>query len=211
MRLPAPAAHHEAMSALASPEDVLRVWFGEPGSPPLASAKKWFSKDEAFDRALREQFQTTIEAGARGELEGWKATPRGLLSLVILFDQLSRNCFRGDPRGFAQDEHALALSLSALDSGQDRALSLVERYFLLMPLMHAEDVALQRRCVAEFEKVLAESDGDTRDLFTNAVDYAKRHAVIVERFGRFPHRNAILGRESTPEEVEFLKQPGSSF
>ena len=199
------------MSPLASPDDLLRTWFGEPGSPPLASSKKWFMKDEAFDRALREQFEPTLEAAARGELASWRSTPRERVALILLFDQISRNIYRGSPRSFAQDALARALTLEMLASGEDRSLTPVERYFVLMPLMHAEDVAVQRRCVSEFEALLAGATEDVRGLLTSAVEYAKRHAVIVERFGRFPHRNAILGRESTPEEVEFLGQPGSSF
>jgi uncharacterized protein (DUF924 family) len=199
------------MSAMASHEDLLLVWFGEPGGPPLAASKRWFAKDEAFDRALRDQFEATLEAGVRGELDTWRSTPRGRLALIVLFDQLSRNFFRGSPRSFAQDPLALEVALEVLASGEDHALTPLERYFVLMPLMHAEDVALQRRSVAQFEALLAETTGETKDLMTVAVDYAKRHAAIVERFGRFPHRNAILGRTSTLEEVEFLKQPGSSF
>jgi len=199
------------MSALASPDDLLRAWFGEPGSPPLASSKQWFTKDDAFDRALRDRFEATLEAGARGELAAWRSTPRGRLALIVLFDQLSRNIFRGSPRAFTQDALALALTLDALASEEDRALAPLERYFVLMPLMHAEDAGLQRRCVAEFERLLAEVPEDLKGFLATAVEYAKRHAAIVERFGRFPHRNAVLGRTSTPEEIEFLKQPGSSF
>jgi uncharacterized protein (DUF924 family) len=196
---------------LASPDDLLRVWFGEPGSSPFASSKKWFTKDEAFDRALREQFEETLDAAARGELDGWRASPREEVALVILLDQISRNIHRGTPRSFAQDELSRAVTLEMLAKGVDRTLGLAERYFVLMPLMHAEDVALQRRCVAEFEALLADTSEEARAMLTSAVDYAKKHAVIVERFGRFPHRNAILGRASTPEEIEFLGQPGSSF
>ena len=209
---PAPLeAHHGRMNAMTSPDNLLHLWFGEPGSPPLAVSKQWFTKDEAFDRALRERFGPALEAGVRGELSSWTETPRGRLTLIVLFDQLSRNIFRNTPRAFAQDGLALALTHEALAGGDLGALTPVERYFVLMPLMHAEDVALQRRCVAEFEKLLAEAPGELTGLMTSAVDYAKRHAAIVERFGRFPHRNAILGRASTAEEVEFLKQPGSSF
>lgn len=199
------------MHAITSPEDLLQVWFGAPGADPLAASKRWFAKDDAFDRALREQFEPTLEAGVRGELSSWATTARGRLALVILFDQLSRNLFRRSPRSFAQDGLALAITLAMLADGEDRALAPTERYFVLMPLMHAEDAALQQRCVAAFEALLAEAPAWAKGLFTGAVDYAKRHAVIVERFGRFPHRNAILGRDSTPEEVAFLEQPGSSF
>jgi uncharacterized protein (DUF924 family) len=201
------------MSIHAEPETLLHTWFGPPSRPPLEAAKRWFSKDEAFDRSLRTDFEAVLEAGIRGELAVWESTPRGRLALIVLFDQISRNIFRGTPRSFAQDPLALAQTLEALAKGEDRLLTPVERYFVLMPLMHAEDVAQQRKCVAEFEQLLSETPApkETHDLVVNALDYARRHAVIVERFGRFPHRNAILGRESTPEEKEFLTQPGSSF
>jgi uncharacterized protein (DUF924 family) len=199
------------MSVSTSPDDLLHLWFGKPGTSPLANSKQWFMKDDAFDQLLRDQFASTLEAAVRGELDGWKSTPRGRLALIILFDQLSRNMFRGNARSFAQDGLARALVLEALESGEDRKLIHVERYFLLMPLMHAEDVAMQRRCVTEFEHLVAESADDTKGLLTAALDYAQRHAAIVERFGRFPHRNVVLGRESTAEEKEFLQQPGSSF
>lgn len=202
-----------AVSTHVDPEKLLHVWFGPPEQPPLAVSKQWFSKNDAFDQALRTQFEATLEAGVHGQLEAWKSTARGRLALIVLFDQISRNIFRGTSRSFAQDSLALEQTLDVLAKGEERFLTKIERYFVLMPLMHAEDVALQRKCVAEFEKLVAETPEpkDVRDLLLNALDYAQRHAVIVERFGRFPHRNAILGRESTPEEKEFLTQPGSSF
>ena len=196
---------------IATPEDVLSLWFGEPGSPLKEISGRWFKKDEAFDREVRDRFEATLEAASRGACDAWKQTPRGRLALVILFDQLSRNMYRGDARSFARDGDALALSIEALDGGLDATLSPVERYFLLMPLMHAESVTVQRRCVTEFERLRADAAPDLEGMLDSAVDYAKRHAVIVERFGRFPHRNRILGRASTPEEQEFLEQPGSSF
>lgn len=199
------------MNEQATPDDLLNLWLGEPGSPPLALASQWYKKDEAFDRALRDRFEATLEAGVRGELGAWRSTPRGQLAAIILFDQLSRNMFRGTPRAFAQDALALALTTDALSNGSYEALSPIERSFALMPLMHAEDITSQRRCVAEFEKLAAEAPEELKKFLANSVDYARRHAAIVERFGRFPHRNETLGRASTPEEVEFLKQPGSSF
>lgn len=201
------------MSILADPETLLHVWFGPPSRPPLETSKQWFTKNEAFDESLRSQFGETLEAGVRGELDAWKSTPRGRLALIVLFDQISRNIFRGTSRSFAQDPLALAQSLASLANGEDRLLTAVERYFVLMPLMHAEDVAMQHQCIAKFEQLAAENPEpeDVHKLLINALDYARRHAVIVERFGRFPHRNGILGRESTAEEKEFLTQPGSSF
>lgn len=194
-----------------NPEDVLEFWLGAPGSPPLALAPQWFKKDEQLDATIRTRFEPTLEAGAAGQLATWATTPRGRLALIILFDQFSRNMFRNTPRAFAQDSLALALALEALSNGHYKQLTPVERGFVLMPLMHAENIDQQDRCVLEFHKLTAEASGDMVAYFKNNADYAERHAAIIERFGRFPHRNAILERESTPEEVEFLKQPGSSF
>ena len=173
------------------PEEILREWFGDP--------KRWWRPDPDFDDTLRETYGDDVEAALRGERDAWASTPRGALALVILLDQMTRNIHRGTPRMYAGDEKAVATCLSLVERGEDGALSADERYFLYMPLMHSEDRALQERSLEKF-----------RDL-GKGVDYAQRHADIVFRFGRFPHRNALLGRESTPEELEFLKQPGSSF
>ena len=194
------------------PEDVIRFWFGEPGGPPLANATSWWKKDDAFDRAIKERFEETLERGVRGELGDWERTPRGRLALVILYDQLSRNMFRGTPRSFAQDALALAVAIKAIEAGDDRVLSPVEMKFVLMPFMHAEDVALQQRCLEGFIKLRdAATDETLRASFENSVKYARLHMTIIQRFGRFPHRNAILGRATTREEAEFLKEPHSSF
>lgn len=195
-----------------TPEDVIRFWLGEPGAPPLANAPSWWKKDEAFDRQIRERFQPTLERGVRGELAEWSASPRGRLALVLLYDQLSRNMFRGTARSFGQDTLAREVSMRAFDAGDDKTLPTIAVSFLLMPFMHAEDLTLQQRCIAGFEKLRdAETDEKLRENFAGSAGYAKKHEVIIARFGRFPHRNAILGRASTPEEEEFLKQPGSSF
>jgi len=175
-------------------DDVLSFWLGPAGTPPLANAKKWFTRDDAFDAEIRARFGEAIHAATRGQLDSWRTTARGRLAFVILCDQLSRNAFRGTARMFAQD-----------------ALGLIEKQFLLMPLMHAEDRARQKRSVELFEKILAESPPHLADNSKNSLKYARMHADIVERFGRFPHRNENLGRSSTPEEEEFLKGPGSSF
>ena len=199
------------MTDLVEPEEILAFWLGVPGSPPLAMTPQWFKKDEALDATIRTKFGPTLEAAARGELESWLTTARGRLAQIILFDQFSRNMFRNTPRAFAQDALALTFALEALHNGHYEMLSAVERAFVLMPLMHSENLEHQKRCCAEFHKLAAECSADLVAYFKNSADYAERHAVIIERFGRFPHRNAQLGRESTPHEIEFLKQPGSSF
>ncbi len=199
------------MSNFATPEELLNLWFGEPGAPPLAQSSQWYKKSDAFDQTLRERFQSTLEAGVRGELAAWRTTPRGHLANIILYDQFSRNMFRNTPRSFAQDALALALSYEAFENGHYDQLASVERGFVLMPLMHAEDIVSQKRCITEFQKLAQEAPEELVKFHTSNIGYAERHAAIIEKFGRFPHRNAILGRESTAEEVEFLQQPGSSF
>lgn len=196
----------------ASPDDVIRFWLGEPGAPPLASADRWFKKDEVLDREIKERFEPVLERGVRGELASWETTPRGRLALVLVYDQLSRNMYRGTASAFAQDELARAVAMKALDAGDERSLTPIETSFLLMPFMHAEDLGLQKRCVEGFAKLHDEAtDEGLRANFESSAKYARMHAAIIERFGRFPHRNAIVGRPSTSEEVDFLKQPGSSF
>ena len=193
------------------PEDVLGFWLGAPGSSPLANATKWYMKDDAFDREIEERFGMPLELGARGALDGWKGTPRGRLALVILLDQFSRNIYRNQPRAFAQDARACSSALEAIAAGDERELAIVERSFLYMPLMHAEDVDLQHECVVKFERLRDDAPPDLRKFVESGLDYARRHADIIERFGRFPHRNAILGRTSKADELAFLEQPGSSF
>ena len=173
----------------------------------------WWKKDDAFDREIRERFEGTLERGVRGELAEWEQAPRGRLALVMLYDQLSRNMFRGTPRSFAQDQLARSVTKRALEAGDDRVLTPTEVTFLLMPLMHAEDVSLQNECVERFV-ALREVCGTDEKVIANverSVKYARLHMVIIERFGRFPHRNEILGRATTQEEADFLKDPDSSF
>jgi uncharacterized protein (DUF924 family) len=146
-----------------------------------------------------------------GERDTWLGTTRGRLALVIVLDQFSRNMFRGNQSGFAGDERALAAALEGLALGADKSLALDERIFLYMPLMHSEQLAHQQRSLELFTGLLEGQPEALRGYLSSSVDYARRHLEIVERFGRFPHRNAVLGRASTPEELEFLKQPGSSF
>lgn len=193
------------------PEDVLHFWLGSPGDPPLRNAARWFTKDPSFDAECTARFGDAIAAAARGALAEWRKTPRGRLALIILLDQLSRNVFRNTARAFAHDALARDITLEAMAAGDERVLSAVERSFLYMPLMHAEDVGLQHRCVAAFGRLASEAPPELKKHFEGQLGFARRHEEIVERFGRFPHRNAILGRPSTREEETFLRQPSSSF
>jgi uncharacterized protein (DUF924 family) len=182
--------------------DVLSFWFGPP---PLARRDVWFRKDAAFDATIRERFSETIAAALAGAYGEWCTDPHGALARVIVLDQFTRNAFRDTPEAFAGDARALATAEEAIHGGLDRALDPVERGFLYIPFEHSEEVAMQERALALFD-ALAQETGDR-----SALDWAERHAAIVRRFGRFPHRNAVLGRVSTAEEIEFLKTPGSGF
>ena len=186
--------------------DVLDFWYGSPSGPSGGEFRQaWFEKDEAFDAEVRERFGGLYERAAGGELDGWREEAQSVLALVILLDQFPRNMFRGDRRTHATDDKALETSRYALERALDRELPPLGRMFLYMPFMHAEDREDQRRSVQLFE-ALAHAP-DAPDL----TEYAAGHRDIVERFGRFPHRNALLDRETTPEEAEFLTRPGSSY
>lgn len=178
-----------------APSDILAFWF----SPEVRA--KWFVRDDAFDAELRQRFGPLLLDARQGELVHWSESPDGALALVILLDQLSRNIHRGTPEAFASDGMALAIAERAVDQGDDLRLTPEQRGVLYMPFEHSESLADQDRGVALFEAL---GEGE-------ALDYMRRHREIIARFGRFPHRNTILGRNSTPEEIEFLKQPGSSF
>lgn len=194
------------------PDDVLDFWFGPAGRAAEVAERQtrlWFGKSEENDRAVAERFATTLVAATAGELDPWAATPHGRLALVIVLDQFPHHVHRDRPQAFATDP--LAQSLAALDAGEDVQLAPIERVFLYLPLEHAESLAMQERSVALFEKLAREADADERALFDNFLDYARQHRDVVARFGRFPHRNAILARPSSPEEIEFLEQPGSRF
>lgn len=184
-------------------EDILDFWFGDGATGGFREA--WFGRDEAFDREIRDRFAGDYEKAAAGELDDWKDTPRGCLALILLLDQFPRNMFRGDPRAFATDARARQVARHTVETGLDRELEPAGRMFVYLPFEHSEDREDQRRSVELFEALDAEFG------MPGILGYAVRHREIVERFGRFPHRNEVLGRASTPGEVEFLKEPGSSF
>ena len=181
---------------------VLDFWFGTPRGKARA---EWFRKDEKFDAEIRRRFGELHAAAARRELDDWRRERESMLALVIVLDQFSRNLHRNDPRAFAQDAYARECARQAIGRGDDRASLPVERMFLYLPFEHSEDRADQALAM----ELMKQIDGfeETRGMS----EWARKHQAIIDRFGRFPHRNACLGRESTPEEVEFLKTPGSGF
>jgi uncharacterized protein (DUF924 family) len=187
-------------------EGVLEFWFGREGEPGYGEFREeWFRKDPEFDAEVTKRFADLYEEAAEGDLAGWREDARSCLALVIVLDQFPRNMFRGDGRTHAADGAALESSRYAVEHALDRELPAFQRMFVYMPFMHSEDPVDQRRSVELFGR-LAEEPGAP-----DVTSYAEGHKEIVERFGRFPHRNAILGRETTPEEAEFLKTEGSSF
>lgn len=191
----------------AQAQDVLDFWFLAPDNPGHGQSRaEWFRKDDAFDAQIRERFGALIDTAIDGGLRDWAATPRGALALILVLDQFTRNVYRDTPRAFAGDEQALALAVALTQSGQDQQLEPTLRAFVYMPFEHAEDLVMQARAVELFQ-LLAQA----REGYESMLDYAQRHQEVIARFGRFPHRNAILGRDSTPEELAFLQQPGSRF
>jgi uncharacterized protein (DUF924 family) len=194
----------------AAAQSVLDFWFGPAGSPERESAREvWWRKDAAFDATIRLRFGALVDAAVDGGLRDWDATDEGALARVIVLDQFTRNIHRGTARAFAGDAFALQAARAMVAAGRDRTLRPRWRAFAYMPFEHAEELAAQDEAVRLFAALEAESPAG--ELEDDMLDYALRHRAIVARFGRFPHRNAALGRASTAEEIEFLKEPGSSF
>ena len=182
------------------PNDVLEFWFNQP-------AAHWFRKNAGFDAAIRARFGATIDVALDGGLRAWdEQGATGVLARILVLDQFTRNAWRDTPTSFAGDALALAAALGLVDSGAHLDLTPQQRSFAYMPFEHAEDPAMQQRAMDLFVQLAAEDAS-----FNDSLDYAKRHSAVIARFGRFPHRNAILGRPSTPEEAAFLTQPGSGF
>lgn len=197
-----------------TPATILDFWFGtEPGDTATAQAqqKLWWSKNAAVDADIRARFGDLVKTAASGGLADWMQQAYGRLALILLFDQFPRNMYRDTPRAFAHDALARELALAGIAAGTDRGLRAIERVFFYLPLEHSESAALQERSVALFTALAAGVPEADRKTFSGYIDYAVRHRDVVHRFGRFPHRNAVLGRTSTAEETAFLKQPGSSF
>lgn len=180
---------------MTTPADILDFWFSE------IQPAQWWSKSDDFDRLIAARFGAVLQAAARCELYAWRATPAGRLAEVIVLDQFSRNIHRGDAQAFANDALALGLAQEAVAAGADKGLLLAQRAFLYMPYMHSESAAIHALAVALFSQPGLEHN----------LDFELRHKAIIDRFGRYPHRNAVLGRASTAEEAAFLQTPGSSF
>jgi uncharacterized protein (DUF924 family) len=181
----------QMMTTPATIDEVLSFW-------RAAGPEKWFAKDDAFDADIRSRFLAAHETAASGELAAWEDTPDGVYALMLLLDQFPRNLFRGSPRAFATDAQALEIAERAIAKGFDLTIPVPERRFIYMPFMHAEDLAHQERCIA-----LCDASNDPE-----GVKFAVIHRDIIRDFGRFPHRNAVLGRQTTPAEQDFLDEGG---
>lgn len=196
-------------------EQVLDFWFGScaaDGALDRAKQKMWFSAEHKYDADIRKRFSKLHRRAARSELDAeWAATPRSRIALIVVLDQFSRHIHRGTAAAFAQDPAAQRLAVAGIEQGADRKLIPAQRAFFYLPFEHAEDLKLQRLGTRSFERLATEVAPAWRKEYIGFADYSGHHRDIIERFGRFPHRNRILGRPSTPEEVEFLKVPGSSF
>jgi uncharacterized protein (DUF924 family) len=196
---------NDAIDPLAN--EVLDFWFGRPGDAHhLQTRPEWFRKDDAFDALIAQRFGSLIDAGLRGELAAWAQQPLSALSQIVVLDQFTRNTRRGTAGMFAGDAQALATARALVARGDDLRLAGVQRQFVYLPFEHSEDLADQLECLRLFERL-----GRDEPALAGLLEWAQKHHTVVARFGRFPHRNAALGRPSTAEEIEFLKQPGSGF
>jgi uncharacterized protein (DUF924 family) len=193
-----------------TPEEVLSYWFPEgidDADPQTLGQQmeRWMAGGPEVDKEITVQFGETLEQARRGELDHWAATARGRLALIVVLDQFSRNVYRDSPLSYAQDEKALRLALEGIDLRMDRELGAMERMFFWLPLGHSEDLALQERCVGQVEKEVADGPEHLRGWHEHNLYQAKAACEVIARFGRHPHRNEILGRGSTPEELEYLR------
>ncbi|MDH3314931.1 MAG: DUF924 domain-containing protein [Gammaproteobacteria bacterium] len=202
------------MDANVTPEAVREFWFGRP-DPLSANIEEridfWFAAGPDVDAEIHQRFGTAMRNALAGKLDAWQKSPPDCVALVILLDQFPRNIHRGTREAYSGDEKAYALSVYAIDCKAHRALSILERAFLYMPLQHAEDGDAQRRSVEVFNALLEESPDGLRTHIKRFLASARTHRDIIERFGRFPHRNEILGRECTQEEIEYQRAPAAPF
>ena len=190
-------------------DEVLSFWFGDAPCASeaelLAKMKRWYRGGEVEDVAIRERFADTIARAIAGELDGWTETPRGRVALIVVLDQMTRSAYRGTAQAFAGDMRAQRLATEMLDAGIADELGFEERHFVLMALLHAESAALLDRYNALFPKALSLAPEWARTLLSDGIEQGLKYRDVIRRFGRFPHRNAALGRRSTPAEIEFLK------
>jgi len=197
-----------------TPETILQYWFGEIPEQSIFNqtySRLWWSKDEITDLEIRNRFESIILDAASGRLRKWEDSSSGTLALILLTDQFPRSIYRGNPQSFAYDHLALSWCLAGITRSRDIELIPIQRLFWYLPLEHSELLEHQDQCVDLIERLVAEASDATRSIFLNFHSYAQKHREVIQRFGRFPHRNAILGRVSTPGEEAFLQTPGSSF
>ncbi len=194
--------------------EILQFWFGDVVQNPerLKERNKfWYESSMEIDAAIRDRFQADVDAAAGGEYDAWCSNARSALALVILFDQFPRNIYRGTAQAFAHDSRALACSEKIIANNKLAQLEPIERTFALMPLQHSEELQVQKRSVKLFDELATGAPTEFKDILENNLQYAKDHLEIIEKFGRFPHRNAVLGRESTDEELVYLSSGGQTF
>jgi uncharacterized protein (DUF924 family) len=193
--------------------DILSFWFGEleGGVPSSERLQFWFAAPDGTDALIAEKFGELFRQAVAGELDAWTEAPQGRLAAIILIDQFSRNIHRGSSEAFANDARSLAWCKEGVDRGHDKVLNLAERFFFYLPLEHSESLEDQNRSVACFQQLVDEHDGAARDYAEGGLKFAIEHRDIVAQFGRFPHRNRVLGRESTPDELAYLNDGGARF
>ena len=190
---------------------ILEFWFGADdisSADQERLARRWFMRDDAFDAEIRHRFGGLVDAAIAGELDGWAETARGRLALLLVLDQFPRNLYRDTPAAFSGDHAAQRLALEGIARGDDLAVAPRYRTFCYLPLEHAENLGLQQRCVALFAALAADASATPREPYAMYLDYARRHLAVIERFGRFPHRNHLLGRTTTPDEQAYLDAGG---
>lgn len=188
--------------------ELLNFWFGNLGLADLPSSDRtslWFGDNDAEKQKLIQLFEKEFQDATMGRLDDWSTTPRGRLALIILFDQFPRHMYRHSPQAFAYDEHARQLCIEGLRQKMDKSLTLVERVFFYMPLVHTEDTVLQEQSIRLYQDLASLSMNETVQVYQLFLAYAYAHFRVIKQFGRFPQRNRLLGRESTPAELEFLK------
>ena len=193
--------------------EILDFWFGETrdGLTVDDRSEFWFMPDEEVDKTIKDKFENLVIQAGLEKLKSWESTPRGNLALIILLDQFTRNIYRAKPEAFKYDSKARKICTEGINNGTDKLLEIIERCFYYLPLEHSENLEDQDRCVKLFEELLVTVDKDQVSLINNSLDYALLHRQIIEQFGRFPHRNKILNRKSTREELDFLLKQGIKF
>jgi uncharacterized protein (DUF924 family) len=197
-----------------SPKAILDFWFGDSLRSPGAVAARvalWFAADAKFDREIEDRFGSLPERALHGEFDAWSHHSESALALILVLDQFPRNLFRGSARAFAFDPKALGIAIRSVDGGFDDELAPLQASFLYLPFEHSEDPTDQERSVELFQQLVRRAPPELARTFQQFSDYARRHRDVVQRFGRFPHRNTVLGRQSTPEELAYLESGGETF